>query len=161
MCLIVQTWRPSLTYTWHRRVVPPPAWPRRRGDVPVPAKILVVDDQQFVRRTLCSMLSQQSHWKIYEAENGKVALEQIREITPDVAVLDIMMPEMSGIEAAYEIRQHTPQTKVILISSHYTPEEAAMLARLFADGAFVQKSEADKELVPAISRLLPKKRQAH
>ena len=60
-----------------------------------------------------------------------------------------------------EIRQHTPQTKVILISSHYTPEEAAILARLFADGAFIQKSEADKDLVLAISRLLPKKGQAH
>jgi hypothetical protein len=47
------------------------------------------------------------------------------------------------------------------LASHYTPEEAAILARLFADGAFIQKSEADKALVPAISRLLPKKRQAH
>jgi DNA-binding NarL/FixJ family response regulator len=111
--------------------------------VPVPAKILVVDDHEFVRRTLCSMLSQQSQWKNYEAENGKVALEQILEITFDVAVLDILMPEMGGIEAACEIRRHAPQTKVILISGYYTPEEATMLARVFADGAFIQKSELD------------------
>jgi DNA-binding NarL/FixJ family response regulator len=129
--------------------------------VPAPPKILVVDDQEFVRRTLCSLLSEQPDWKIYEAENGKVALERIREIDPDVAVLDIVMPEMNGIEAAYEIHQHTPHTKVILISSYYTPEEAAILARLFGDGGFIQKSDAGKELVPAINRLIPKKRQAH
>lgn len=122
--------------------------------MPPQAKILVGDDQQLVRRTLCSMLSEQSAWKIYEAENGKVALEQIQEVTPDVAVLDVVMPEMGGIEAATEIRQHSPQTKVILISSHYTREEAAILARLFGDGGFIQKSEAGKELIPAISRLL-------
>jgi DNA-binding NarL/FixJ family response regulator len=129
--------------------------------MPVPVKILVADDHEFVRRTLCSLLSEQSQWRVFEAENGKAALEQIREIHPDVAVLDIVMPEMGGIEAACEIRQHNPQTKVILISSHYTPEEAAILNRLFADGAFIQKSEAGKELVPAISRLLPRKRPAH
>lgn len=124
------------------------------------ATILVADDQAFVRQTLCSMLSEQSHWKIYEAENGKVALDRTREIKPDVAVLDIVMPEMGGIEAAYKIRQQTPQTKVILISSHYTPEEAATLNHLFADGTFIPKSEAGKELVPAITRLLPDKSRA-
>jgi DNA-binding NarL/FixJ family response regulator len=129
--------------------------------VAVSAKILVVDDHELVRRTMCSMLSEQSDWQIYEAANGKAALEQIQEIDPDVAVLDIVMPEMSGIEAACEIRQHNPQTKVILISSHYTPEEAAMVGRLFADGPFIQKSQLGKELVPAITRLIPRKRQAH
>src|SRR5437879_2630683 len=123
-----------------------------------PLKILVVDDQEFVRRSLHSLLAEQAHWQIYEAENGKVALERIREIEPDVVVLDIVMPEKGGLEVAYEISQHTPQTKVILISSHYTPEEAAILGRLFSDSAFIQKSEAGKELVPALTRLLPSKR---
>jgi DNA-binding NarL/FixJ family response regulator len=69
--------------------------------------------------------------------------------------MDIVMPEMSGIEAAYEIHQRGLETKIILISSHYTPQEADTLARMFADGAFVPKSEAGKALIPAISRLLP------
>jgi two-component system NarL family response regulator/two-component system response regulator DevR len=129
--------------------------------VPAPAKILVVDDHELVRRTLCSMLSLEPDWKIYEAESGKSALEQIEEVKPDVAVLDIVMPEMGGIEAATEIRQHNPHTKVILMSSHYTPEEAAIVGRLFADGDFIQKSELGKELVPAINRLIPQKRRAH
>ena len=68
--------------------------------MPIPAKILVADDQKFVRQTLRSLLTQQSHWKVYEAENGKVALERVRQEKPQVAVLDIVMPEMNGIEAA-------------------------------------------------------------
>jgi DNA-binding NarL/FixJ family response regulator len=127
----------------------------------IPAKILVADDQQFVRRSLRSLLARQTHWKIYEAENGKVALERIREERPQVAVLDIVMPVMGGIESAYEIRRLAPETKIVLISSYYTPEEAAHLARLFGDGNFIQKSETGKQLIPAISSLLPEESQAH
>jgi DNA-binding NarL/FixJ family response regulator len=96
-----------------------------------------------------------------EAENGKVALDQIPEIQPDVAVLDIVMPGMSGIEVACEIRKHNPQTKVILMSSHYTQEEADTVGRLFADGGFIQKSELGKELIPAINHLIPERPEAH
>ena len=126
----------------------------------VPAKIVVADDQRFVRTTLRSLLARQRHWKVYEAENGKVALEKVRKEKPHVAVLDIVMPEMSGIEAAYEIRRLAPETKIILVSSYYTPEEAAHLARLFGDGNFIPKSQAGKELVNAVSRLLPEESQA-
>jgi DNA-binding NarL/FixJ family response regulator len=120
----------------------------------------VVDDQPLVRRTLRSLLAKQSHWKVFEAENGKAALERIPVLKPHVVVMDIVMPEMSGIEAAYEIHQHRLETKVILISSHYTAQEADTLARMFADGSFIQKSEAGRELIPAISRLLPEESQA-
>jgi two-component system, NarL family, response regulator LiaR len=87
-----------------------------------PAKILVVDDQEFVRRTLCSLLDQQPHWKVYEAEDGIAAVDRGLEIKPDVVVMDIVMPNMSGIAAAYELRQVVLEAKVILISSHYTEE---------------------------------------
>ena len=123
--------------------------------MPTPAKILVVDDQELVRCTLCSLLAQQSLWEIYEAENGKVALDRMHEVKPDVVVLDIIMPEMSGLQTANEIRRLVPETKIILISSHYTSHEASLIASLFGDGNFIQKSEIGRELVPAISRLLP------
>jgi len=123
--------------------------------MPIPAKILVVDDQPYVRRTLRTLLKQQSHWEIYEAEDGRAALKQVRELKPNIVVLDIVMPVMGGVEAAYEIRQFAPQTKIVLISSHYTPQDAAHLARLFGDGAFVTKAESGKELVSTINRLLP------
>jgi DNA-binding response OmpR family regulator len=69
-------------------------------------------------------------------------------------VMDIVMPEMNGIEAGNELRRLAPDTKVILMSSYYTPEEAAHLARLFGDGNFIEKSATGKDLVPAISRAL-------
>jgi DNA-binding NarL/FixJ family response regulator len=124
------------------------------GDVTLAATILVVDDHHLVRRTLHSLLAQQPHWKIYEAANGQLAVDQILEIKPDVVVMDIVMPVMSGIEAAYEVRRRVPDTKIILMSSHYTPEEAALLARLFGDGNFVPKSATGTELVAAINRVL-------
>ena len=121
----------------------------------MPAKILIVDDQELVRRTLRSLLAQQPHWSVYEAESGEIALERIRKIQPDVVVLDLVMPEMNGIELAYEIRRLEDVPKIVLMSSHYTPEEAVALARLFGDGNFVPKSEAGRDLIPAINRLLP------
>jgi two-component system, chemotaxis family, chemotaxis protein CheY len=109
---------------------------------------------------LRSLLAQQPHWEIYEAENGRVALDRIREIHPDVVVLDIVMPEMNGMQAAYEIHHLRPTPKIVLISSHYTREESTVLARLFGDGNFIPKSEARKTLVPAVSRLLPNESKA-
>jgi DNA-binding NarL/FixJ family response regulator len=123
--------------------------------VPVPATILLADDHEIVRRSLRALLAQQPHWKIYEAADGQMAVDRFREIHPDVAILDIVMPVMSGIEAAYEIRRLAPRTKIILMSSHYTQDEAALLARLFGDGNFVAKSEAGTDLVAAINRVLP------
>ena len=78
----------------------------------------------------------------------------------DVWVLDIVMPEMNGIQAAYEIHHLTPAPKTVFISSHYTPQESAMLTRLFGDGNFVPKSEAGKSLIPGVRRLLPEECRA-
>jgi CheY-like chemotaxis protein len=127
---------------------------QRDAGVLIPAKILVVDDQQFVRRTLLSFLTRQSHWTIYEAANGNVALDQVREFRPDIVLLDITMPDMNGMQVAYEIRRISPATKIIFISTYYTREGGSHIARIFGDGCFIQKSETDKELMPAISRLL-------
>jgi hypothetical protein len=58
------------------------------------------------------------------------------------------------------VRRLAPDTKIILISSYYTPQEATHLARLFGDGNFIEKSQSGKELVPAISRLLSEQSQS-
>lgn len=123
--------------------------------MPIPAKILIADDEKLVRRTVRSLLVERANWRVYEAADGKAAVDETKRLQPDVVVLDIVMPVMSGIEAAYEMRRLLPEIKIILMSSHYTPEEAAVLARLFGDGNFIAKSEMGKDLVPAINRLLP------
>lgn len=123
----------------------------------IQAKFVVADDQRFVRTTLRSLLARQRHWKVSEAENGKVALERVRKEKPHVAVLDIVMPEMSGIEAAYEIRRLASETKIILISSYYTPEEAAHLARLFGDGNFIPNQKPAKSWSTRSAGSFPRK----
>jgi DNA-binding NarL/FixJ family response regulator len=125
----------------------------------IAAKILVVDNRRFLRHSLCSLLADQSDWDVYEAESGKVALDRIQEVEPDVVVLAIMMTEMNGLEAASKIRNLAPETRVIFISSQYTPLEAALITRLFG-GNFVQKSDLGTELIPTISRLLLPNSQA-
>ena len=160
MYCIVQTGSSAYLYA-STAGSPPTASSLPEGDVLPQTKILVADDQPLVRRTLRSLLAEKAHWKVYEAENGKVALECIQKENPQVAVLDIVMPEMGGIETAYEIRRSAPGTKIILMSSYYTAEEAAHLARLFGDGNFIEKSQTGTELIPAINRLLPQESQAH
>src|SRR5580692_10375437 len=119
----------------------------------IPAKILVVDNRQFLRLSLCSLLADESDWDVYEAESGKVALDRVQEVEPDVVVLAILMTEMNGLEAASKIRKLAPETIVIFMSSQYTPQEAAVITRLFGSN-FVQKSALHTELIPTISRLL-------
>jgi chemotaxis response regulator CheB len=120
----------------------------------IPARILVVDNRRFLRHSVCSLLVDQSDWDVYEAESGKVALDRIHEVKPDVVVLAVMMTEMNGLETARKIRKLAPETRVIFMSSQYTALEAALITRLFG-GDFVQKSNLCTELIPTISRLLP------
>jgi DNA-binding NarL/FixJ family response regulator len=125
--------------------------PLRWRDV---TRVLVVDDQAFVRKTIRSMLADKTSWILSEAQNGKVALDLAKKNHPDVVVLDLVMPVMGGLAAAYEIGKIAPQTKIVFISSHYTLGQAAGLDRLFGAAHFVQKSEIGKELIPTIKKLL-------
>jgi two-component system vancomycin resistance associated response regulator VraR len=125
----------------------------------MPAKILVVDNRRFLRHSVCLLLADQSDWDVYEAESGKVALDRIQEVQPDVIVLAVLMTEMNGLEAASKIRKLAPETRVIFISSQYTPLEAALITRLFG-GNFVQKSDLRRELIPTVRRLLPAQSEA-
>jgi DNA-binding NarL/FixJ family response regulator len=99
------------------------------------------------------LLAERSDWDVYEAENGEVALDRIQEVKPDVVVLAVMMPEMNGLELASKIRKLSPETRVIFMSSHLSPQEADLITRL-SGGNFLQKSDLGRELIPTISRLL-------
>jgi DNA-binding NarL/FixJ family response regulator len=100
------------------------------------------------------MLEDKTAWEVREAENGKVALDVTKKDSPDVVVLDIVMPVMNGVAAAYEIGQIAPEAKIVFISSHYSLEQAASLTRLLGASRFVPKSDIGKELIPAIKSLL-------
>jgi DNA-binding NarL/FixJ family response regulator len=85
----------------------------------VSRSVLIVDDNDLVRRLLRSWLEQHSEWEICgEAENGKLAVEKVEELHPDIVILDLQMPVMNGLEAAREIKRLSPNTAMIIFTVH-------------------------------------------
>ena len=115
-------------------------------------RILIVDDYPMARKTVRSLLVWHSMEVCGEAENGKQAIKKVKELNPDLVLLDINMPEMNGVQAAYEIRQIAPSTKILFFTVHDTPESMAA-AHLMVDG-FVPKSAAGTKLIPEVKRVL-------
>jgi DNA-binding NarL/FixJ family response regulator len=116
-------------------------------------RILVVDDYQVARKTIRSLLTWHSLHVCGEAENGKEAVEKVKELNPDLVLLDINMPVMNGVQAAYEIRRISPSTKIIFFTIHDSPEALAA-GRTVGVDAFVPKAAAGTQLIPAVKRLL-------
>jgi CheY-like chemotaxis protein len=119
-------------------------------------RVLLVDDNSAVRRSLRALL-EGSVGICGEAENGKQAIDKASELQPDIVVLDLVIPEMNGLEAAYEIRQRAPCSKIILISLHYSPQDGSALAKALGADAFVHKTALANDLVPTIGRVLSAK----
>lgn len=119
----------------------------------MPAKVLIVDDHKLTRKIMRSLLGEHAIHVCGEAENGKQAVEKVKRFRPDVVLLDINMPEMNGIQAAYEIRKIAPWTKILFFSVHDGPEQKAA-ARLLGVHEFIPKSAAGTHLIPAVKRLI-------
>ncbi|USK40763.1 response regulator [Cytobacillus firmus] len=81
------------------------------------ARILIVDDAKFMRVTLSSILKKADHEIVGEGENGKEAVDLFLNLKPDLVMMDITMPEMSGLEAVREIKRDNPNAKVIMCSA--------------------------------------------
>lgn len=118
-------------------------------------RVLLVDDEAIVRRTLRAGLESQDY-EVIEAGNGQAALALLREAAVDIAVLDVNMPGMNGLETAAVIRRELPGVKVLLLSgsTQSTAEDAAALAdALGADGVLLKPLRI-RELSAAIERAL-------
>ena len=116
----------------------------------MPIKIFLADDHTIIRDGLKFILQAQTDLKVIgDAANGRDAVAQIRQLKPDVAVLDISMPELNGIDAAAQIRDASPPTRVIILSMHSTAEH---IARAFDAGArgYLLKESAGTEVVAAV-----------
>lgn len=112
--------------------------------------ILVVDDHQIVRQGIRSLLSNYSEFDIVgEAADGHSALKQVRQLTPDVTLLDIRLPGDSGLEVLRQIRQVQPEARVLMLTSFDDEEYVLGALRAGAQG-FVLKSVSDEMLVQAI-----------
>jgi two-component system, NarL family, nitrate/nitrite response regulator NarL len=116
-------------------------------------RILVVDDYQVARKTIRALLHWHSMQVCGEAENGKQAVEKVKELNPDLVLLDINMPVMNGVQAAYEIRRIAPGVKIVFFTVHDSPEAMSACRTVGVDG-FVAKATAGTQLIPTVERLL-------
>jgi len=113
-------------------------------------RILVVDDHPVVRRGLKSLLGSHSGWEVIdEASDGAEAVDKSGQLIPDVVVLDISMPKMSGLEACRLIRKNTPASEVLIVTQHDSPQ---MMREAGAAGArgYVVKSNIGRDLIRAV-----------
>jgi two-component system, LuxR family, secretion system response regulator SsrB len=89
-----------------------------------------------------------------EAQDGRQALDQVIALNPELVLLDINMPVMNGIMAAFQIRQIAPATKILFLTVQDCTPEAEAAVRLLGAHGFICKSSAGTELIPALKRLL-------
>jgi len=116
-------------------------------------KILIVDDHDIVRKGLAMLVSRQEDLSVV-AEAGTVAeaLEKARESVPDVVVMDIRLPDGSGIEACRDIRDENADIKVLMLTS-YSDEEAVMGSIMAGASGYLLKKIRSQEIVDAIRRV--------
>jgi DNA-binding NarL/FixJ family response regulator len=119
----------------------------------LPTRLLIADDHHLVRLGLRHLLTEQPNWTVVaEAQNGREAVAKAKEFQPDIAVLDLGMPELNGFEACQQIISETRSTRVLIVSMHETD---AVFKRVLACGArgYLLKSDAPRDLVAAVEAI--------
>ena len=118
-----------------------------------PYRILIADDHAIVRRGLRAALDGRPGIDVCcEASNGREAVELARQSKPDLVVLDLTMPEMSGLEAARTIHQESPATAILVLTMHFSTEMAREALGCGARG-YILKSDAETDLIDAIDQI--------
>jgi DNA-binding NarL/FixJ family response regulator len=121
-------------------------------------QVLVVEDFAPFRRFVCSTLGTQEHLQVIaEVDNGLHAVNQAKDLQPDLIVLDIGLPGLNGIETARRILQFAPDVKIIFLTQEFSPEVVREALRVGANG-YVMKTRAEDDLLHAIETVLQGKR---
>jgi DNA-binding NarL/FixJ family response regulator len=116
-------------------------------------RVLVADDHTIVRQGVVSLLEAGGDCNVVaQASDGVEAVEQALSTLPDVAVVDIGMPRLSGLEAVRRIRQESPRTRILVLTMHEEEEYVVHLVRAGASGYLVKDSAAN-ELLAAVRAL--------
>jgi signal transduction histidine kinase len=117
-------------------------------------RILIADDHEAVRRGVRTLIAAHSDWEICgEAVDGLEAVEKAKASRPDVIILDISMPKLSGLQAAPLIKNELPESKILILSQH-DPTQARRLALEAGAREFVSKTNMARDLTTAISDLV-------
>ena len=120
----------------------------------MPMRILLADDHTIVRQGLRKILEENRDWQVVgEAGNGREAVRLALELQPEVAILDIGMPLLNGIEAARQIARRLPDTKILILSMH--ADEAYIIQALEAGAkGYLLKDTADADLLGAVTAVI-------
>lgn len=124
----------------------------------MPVTVLLADDHKLVRQGIKSMLQAQKDISVVgEASDGVEALKLVADLKPDVVLMDVMMPNLNGIEAAFQIRQQGYRTRVVFLSMH---ANASYAVRALYNGAlgYVIKDADFSEILAAIHNAIEGKR---
>jgi DNA-binding NarL/FixJ family response regulator len=120
--------------------------------------ILLADDFPEIRQGIRNLLEAHKGWTVVaEAEDGKEALEKALDVAPDVAVIDIAMPKMNGLELARELHRRLPDTEILMVTQYDTRNVVEASLRAGARG-YVLKSSVGAELVTAVEAASQHKR---
>ncbi len=114
-------------------------------------RLLVADDHEIVRTGLRTLLEAQPGWQVTaEASDGREAVEKAKEMKPDVAVLDVSMPSLNGLEAARQMLKNDARAKIVILTAF---DSDAMIREVLDAGArgFVLKTDANRDLVTAVN----------
>jgi DNA-binding NarL/FixJ family response regulator len=113
-------------------------------------RILIADDHALVRRMLKALVQSHAEWCVCgEAANGRDAVDQARQLKPDIVLLDVSMPFMTGLEATPLIHREVPESDILIVTQHDSRELSQLAMQAGALG-YVVKSEVARDLLPAI-----------
>jgi DNA-binding NarL/FixJ family response regulator len=116
-------------------------------------RLLIADDHEVVRRGIMSILAEKPDYEVVaQASNGREAVDRAVELKPDVAIMDIGMPELNGLEATRQILEKLPKTEVLVLTVHDSEQVVREVLKAGARG-YVLKSDAGKALIEAIESL--------
>jgi DNA-binding NarL/FixJ family response regulator len=116
-------------------------------------RILVADDSDIVRRGIIDILSEESEWNVCgEAKNGSEALQKALELEPDLILLDVSMPDISGLEIARLLRLEVPKAKILVVSQHDPAQLLPLVIDAGGDGC-LDKGCLGTDLLATVKRL--------
>jgi DNA-binding NarL/FixJ family response regulator len=116
-------------------------------------RVFIADDHDLVRLGLRALIETHPGWEVCgEAHNGREAVTQVKQLKPDIAVLDISMPELNGLEATRRIRKVSPHTEVLILTVHRSDQLVREILDAGAKG-YIVKSDSGRYLLIALEAL--------
>ncbi len=115
--------------------------------------VLIADDHEIMRRGIRSVLESRDDIEVYEAENGKEAIDKTHELRPHLVILDVSMPVLDGFSAAREIKKVFPQIPILIFSLDRT-EAFTEVAKKIGVSGYISKNDVGETLLKAIDAAL-------